>query len=61
MMFYTNNTRKGMSGGPIYKKSNNICYGIITCENYPGYKDYNGGTIINDKIYNAISHLIELD
>lgn len=60
MVYYTNNTRGGMSGGPIYKKSNNVCYAIITSEGFTGeYEGYNGGTIINDKIYNAIAYYIE--
>lgn len=64
MVFFTNNTRTGMSGGPVYKKSNYVCYAIDTCE-YPqlvlgdDYAGYNGGTIINDKIYNAIAYYIE--
>lgn len=64
MVYYTNNTRKGMSGGPIYKKSNNVCYAIITSQYLDtllgdDYAGYNGGTIINDKIYNAIAYYIE--
>lgn len=64
MVFFTNNTRTGMSGGPVYKKSNYVCYAIDTCE-YPylilgdDYEGYNAGTIINDKIYNAIAYYIE--
>ena len=60
MVYYTNNTRGGMSGGPLYKKSNNVCYAIITSE-YLSVSGtlYNAGTIINDKIYNAISYYIE--
>ena len=64
MAFFTNNTRKGMSGGPVYKKSNYVCYAIDTCEDPENvfgseYEGYNGGTIINDKIYNAIAYYIE--
>ena len=60
MVGFTNNTRIGMSGGPVYKKSNYVCYAIITCERIlMDGVEYNGGTIINDKIYNAIAYYIE--
>ena len=64
LVYYTNNMRPGMSGGPVYKKSNYVCYAINTRENLnvvfgEEYAGYNAGTIINSNIYNAIAYYIE--
>ncbi len=51
---YTNNTRSGNSGGPVYSPQTNICYAIHAYSS----TSYNFGTRITQNIYNAISYYI---
>ena len=51
---YTNNTRSGNIGGPVYSPQTNICYAIHAYSS----TSYNFGTRITQNIYNAISYYI---
>jgi len=55
---FNNNTKGGMSGGPVYDVYTTICYAINSYE----YNDCsgNGATIITPNIYNAIADYINL-
>lgn len=55
IMRYTNNTRPGNSGGPVYLSQTNICYAIHTYSS----ASYNFGMKITRNVYNAISYYID--
>ncbi|MBQ8497420.1 MAG: trypsin-like peptidase domain-containing protein [Clostridia bacterium] len=55
-VYFTNNTNGGVSGSPFYNAQTKVCYAIVNSE--VGTTE-NGGTLINENIYNAISYLIE--
>ncbi len=57
---YTNNTKKGQSGSPVYD-SDYICYAIHTHGDSDGNGDGNRGTVINKTVYNTISYYIDYE
>ncbi len=63
---YTNNTKGGNSGSPVYSTQTLICYAIHTHprnvkENGVVVGIVNSGTIINQTIYNTMSYYINLN
>ena len=61
-VWYTNNTKSGSSGSPVYLPSTRVCFAIhadgIDLEAKDLSIKYNSGTVISKNIYNVISSYI---
>ncbi len=56
-VFYTNNSRSGHSGGPVYYTDTKVCVAIHSATAV----DYTIGVIISEYIYNVIASYIQME